>query len=89
MSLSLSLSLSLYIYIVIFSIFSFLTLSVFFDFVYGVWEAPEVSKNLPGARSSVLTEYEPIPSHGDPIHARNDLNFVSQITYVVQLSRIF
>ena len=25
-------------------------------------------------------------SHGDPIHARNDLNFVSQITYVVQLS---
>ena len=31
----------------------------------------EVFKNLPGARGFVLTEYEPIPSHGDPIRAQN------------------
>ena len=31
--------------------------------------AREVSKKLPGGRSSVLTEYEPEASHGDPIHA--------------------
>ena len=59
-----------YIYIcnintVKYSVFGFLTLAFLFN--YGVPEAPEVSKNLPGARSSVLTEYEPISCHGDPI----------------------
>ena len=57
-----------------------------FRILYGIPEVREVSKNLPGARGFVFPKYRPIPSHGDPIHARNDLNFVSQITYVVQLS---
>ena len=40
-------------------------------FFYGIPEAPDVSKNLPGPCSSVFPKYEPIPSHGDPIHAQN------------------
>ena len=42
----------------------------FFIF-YGVPEAREVSRNLPGARGFVVIEYEPVPSHGDPICAQN------------------
>ena len=38
-----------------------------FIILYGVPEAQEASKNLPGARGSVLTQYEPISCHGDHI----------------------
>ena len=41
-----------------------------FWILYGVPEAREVSRKLPGARSSVVLEYEPKPPHGDPIQAR-------------------
>ena len=41
----------------------------------GFW-AWEVSKKLPGGRSSVLTEYEPEASHGDPIHAPGRLSII-------------
>ena len=34
-----------------------------------VFWAREVSKKLPGGRSSVLTKYEPEASHGDPVQA--------------------
>ncbi len=34
----------------------------------GQIRAREVFKNLPGGRSFVLTEYEPVASHGDPVH---------------------
>ena len=50
--------------------FVFVDFSVHFLILYGVPEAREVSKNLPGAHSSVLTEYEPISWHGDPIRAQ-------------------
>ncbi len=39
-------------------------------FFYGIPEAPEVSENLPGARGSVFLKNEPIPSHGETIHAQ-------------------
>ena len=42
---------------------------------YGIPEVREVSKNLPGARGFFFPKYQPIPSHGDPIHAWNGLNF--------------
>ena len=51
----------------------FLDFSVFF--VYQFWDlgaenglrrAREVFKKVPEGRSSVLTEYEPVGSHGDP-----------------------
>ncbi len=34
-------------------------------------QGPEVSKNLPVACSSILTDYEPISCHGDPIRPEN------------------
>ena len=34
-------------------------------------EAWEVSRNLAGAHGFVVIEYEPIPTHGDPIHLPN------------------
>ena len=52
-------------------------ISDFLDFsdqiriLYGIPEAREVSKNLPGARGFVFPKYEPIPSHGDPVCARD------------------
>ena len=42
-----------------------------FLILYGIPEVQEVFKNLPGAGGFVVIEYEPILSHGDPIHARN------------------
>ena len=42
-----------------------------FLILYGVPEAREVSRKLPGARSSVVLEYEPKPPHGDPFHPQN------------------
>ena len=33
----------------------------------GLTEAREAFKKTPGGRSSVLTEYEPVGSHGDPV----------------------
>ncbi len=41
----------------------------FFDFwsENGLRRAREVFKKVPGGRSSVLTEYEPVGSHGDPV----------------------
>ncbi len=45
---------------------------LFFFFVkYGIPEVREVSRNLPGARGFAVIEYGPVPSHGDPIQARN------------------
>ena len=41
-----------------------------FRILYGIPEFQEPSKNLPGARSSVLTQYQPISSHGDPIRPK-------------------
>ena len=35
----------------------------------GPRRAREVFKKLPGGRGFVLTEYEPVGSHGGPIHA--------------------
>ncbi len=48
----------------------FFDFSSHFQILYGVPKTPEVSKNLPGARSSVLTEYEPISCHGDTIRSQ-------------------
>ena len=42
-----------------------------FWILYGVPEAREVSRKLPGARSSVVLEYGPKRTHGDPIHPQN------------------
>ena len=42
-----------------------------FLILYGIPEVQEVFQNLPGAGGFVVIEYEPILSHGDPIHARN------------------
>ena len=44
-----------------------------FWILYGLPEAQEASKNLPGARGFVFPKYEPVAIHGDPIHTRNDL----------------
>ena len=37
----------------------------------GILEAWEVFKNLAGAGGFVVLEYQPVASHGDPIHAQN------------------
>ena len=37
-------------------------------------EIQEVFRNLPGVCGSVLTKYQPVPSHQDPIHLRNYKN---------------
>ncbi len=37
----------------------------------GLRRAREVFKKVPGGRSSVLTEYEPVGSHGDPVYGQN------------------
>ncbi len=34
----------------------------------GPGNSQEVFKKLPGGRGFVLTEYEPVARHGDPIH---------------------
>ena len=39
---------------------------------YGIPRAREVFRNLLDACSFVVIEYEPVASHGDPIHAQND-----------------
>ncbi len=41
---------------------------VIFLICYGILEACEVSKNLPGALGSVFPKYVPILRHGEPIH---------------------
>ncbi len=40
---------------------------VYFGTEKGPGRAREVFENLAGGRSFVLTEYEPVASHGDPI----------------------
>ena len=47
-------------------------MAVIYDVFYGVPEAWEVSRNLPGARGFVVIEYQPVASHGDPIRGQND-----------------
>ena len=42
---------------------------------YGVPEAREASKNIPGARGFVFPKYQPVAIHGDPIHPQNNLEF--------------
>ncbi len=42
----------------------------FFNFFYGFPEAQEASRNLPGVRGSVVAKYQPVATHGDPIHAQ-------------------
>ena len=44
----------------------FLDFSCHFLILYGIWEVREVSRNLPGARGFVVTEYQPVATHGDP-----------------------
>ncbi len=39
-----------------------------FCYVYSGFEVREVLQRLPGGRGFVLTEYEPVGSHGDPVH---------------------
>ena len=48
-----------------------------FWILYGLPEAREVFKNLPGARGVIFPKYEPIPIHGDPIHPRNYIYFTN------------
>ena len=50
--------------------FSLLDFSGNFWFFYGIPEAPEAFKNLPGARGVIFPKYEPVASHGDPIQAK-------------------
>ena len=50
---------------------SFFVVFDIFWILYGLPEAPEVSRNLPGGRGIIFPKYEPIPSHGDPIHPQN------------------
>ena len=57
---------------VIYGIFGFLDFGVHFLIFYGVPEAREVSRNLPGARGFVVIEYGPVASRGDPIRVQND-----------------
>ena len=45
-----------------------------FRILYGIPEAWEVFYSLPEARGFILPKYEPIPSHGVPIHAQNYIN---------------
>ena len=42
-----------------------------FRILYGLPEAREVFKNLPGPSSVIFPKYGPIPSHGNPIHPQN------------------
>ncbi len=64
---SLSLSLSIYMYIQFFMS----DVCEYFGAPDGRKRTREAFKKLPGGRSSVLTEYGPEASHGDPIHGRN------------------
>ncbi len=43
----------------------------YFFYAYSGFEVREVFKKLPGGRGFALTEYEPVRSHGDPVHAPN------------------
>ena len=45
------------------------TFPIFVAF-YGIPAAPEVFKNLPGARGIIFPKSRSIPSHGDPIHPK-------------------
>ena len=56
---------------VIYGILGFLDFGGHFWILYGIPEVQEAFRNLPGARGFALTKYQPIPSHGDPIHAQN------------------
>ncbi len=40
-----------------------------FLFVHNIFKAWEAFRNLPGAHGFVFPKYEPVASHGDPIHA--------------------
>ena len=54
----------------------FLNISfIIFKLFYMVFRAPEASRKLPEARGFVFPKYEPVASHGDPIHVQNDLIF--------------
>ena len=55
--------------------FRFLDFGRHFLILYAIPEAREVSKNLPGARGFVVVQYEPVASHGDPVHPPNDVFF--------------
>ena len=57
-----------------------------FNFFYGLPEAREVSRNLPGARGFVLPKYEPIASHDDPKCVQNYV-FLGE-TYALFLQNI-
>ena len=50
----------------------FLNFGSNFWILYGIPEAPGVSKNLPRARSSIFPKSRPIPSHGDLTHPKYD-----------------
>ena len=52
---------------------------------YGLPEVREVSRKLPGARGSAVSEYGPVASHGDPIQPQN-YRFVEFLNSVVMLS---
>ena len=59
---------------VFFAFFGFFGLRRPFLFFYGIPEAREVSRNLPGARGFAVLEYEPVATHHDPIHPQNYQN---------------
>ena len=42
-----------------------------FVILYGLPEAREVSRKLPGVHGSFFPQYGPMASQGAPIHARN------------------
>ena len=51
----------------LFSVFLMFDVFCYFGAENGLTEAREAFKKTPGGRSSVLTEYEPVGSHGDPV----------------------
>ena len=57
--------------------FGILRLRQAFFIFYGIPEAREVSKNLPGARGFVFPKYEPVASHGDPKRVPNYAFYVN------------
>ena len=56
---------------VTYRVFGFVDLGNHLLFFYGVPEAREIFKNLPGVHGVVVVQYEPMASHGDHIRARN------------------
>ena len=55
-------------------LFDFRVSGTIFQLKNGVPEVWEVSKNLPGAGGFIFPKYQPIPIHGDPIQASDQLN---------------